>query len=87
MRADRGPVILHRLLLVRTQRDHAGSGEARTVGGLGGSAPQHHHGSDLACAFRRQGTPRASATQTGLEPATFAVTGRRANQLRHWALL
>jgi hypothetical protein len=27
------------------------------------------------------------ATQTGLEPATFAVTGRRANQLRHWALL
>jgi hypothetical protein len=23
----------------------------------------------------------------GLEPATFAVTGRRANQLRHWALL
>ena len=26
------------------------------------------------------------ATQTGLEPATFAVTGRRANQLRHWAL-
>ena len=30
--------------------------------------------------------PRRSATQTGLEPATFAVTGRRANQLRHWAL-
>ena len=28
-----------------------------------------------------------SATQTGLEPATFAVTGRRANQLRHWASL
>jgi hypothetical protein len=27
------------------------------------------------------------ATQTGLEPATFAVTGRRANQLRHWALI
>jgi hypothetical protein len=27
------------------------------------------------------------ATQTGLEPATFAVTGRRANQLRHWASL
>jgi hypothetical protein len=25
------------------------------------------------------------ATQTGLEPATFALTGRRANQLRHWA--
>ena len=22
--------------------DHAGSGTARTVGGLGGSAPQHH---------------------------------------------
>ena len=27
------------------------------------------------------------ATQTGLEPATFALTGRRANQLRHWASL
>jgi hypothetical protein len=25
------------------------------------------------------------ATPTGLEPATSAVTGRRANQLRHWA--
>ena len=31
--------------------------------------------------------PGGGATQTGLEPATFAVTGRRANQLRHWALL
>src|SRR5918997_2390040 len=31
--------------------------------------------------------PRASATPTGLEPATSAVTGRRANQLRHGALL
>ncbi len=30
---------------------------------------------------------RGGATQTGLEPATFAVTGRRANQLRHWAKL
>lgn len=28
----------------------------------------------------------AVATLTGLEPATFAVTGRRANQLRHRAL-
>jgi integrase len=27
------------------------------------------------------------ATQTGLEPATSAVTGRRANQLRYWAKL
>ncbi len=27
------------------------------------------------------------ATLTGLEPATSAVTGRRANQLRHRALL
>ena len=26
-----------------------------------------------------------AATPTGLEPATFAVTGRRANQLRHGA--
>lgn len=31
--------------------------------------------------------PFALATQTGLEPATSAVTGRRANQLRHWAML
>ena len=29
----------------------------------------------------------AMATLTGLEPATSAVTGRRANQLRHRALL
>jgi hypothetical protein len=42
---------------------------------------------------RNQGVPgtrppsMTTATQTGLEPATFAVTGRRANQLRHWALL
>ena len=28
-----------------------------------------------------------SATLTGLEPATSAVTGRRANRLRHRALL
>ena len=32
-------------------------------------------------------TPRRLATLTGLEPATSAVTGRRANQLRHRALL
>src|SRR5947209_16307283 len=39
-------------------------------------------------AVRAAGDPRCiEATQTGLEPATFAVTGRRANQLRHWALL
>ncbi len=30
---------------------------------------------------------RLLATLTGLEPATSAVTGRRANQLRHRALL
>ena len=30
---------------------------------------------------------RKLATQTGLEPATSAVTGRRANQLRYWANL
>jgi integrase len=30
-------------------------------------------------------TTRKLATQTGLEPATSAVTGRRANQLRYWA--
>ena len=26
-------------------------------------------------------------TQIGLEPTTFAVTGRRSNQLSHWAIL
>jgi hypothetical protein len=31
------------------------------------------------------GRSAASATPTGLEPATSAVTGRRANQLRHGA--
>ena len=31
--------------------------------------------------------PTRLATQTGLEPATSAVTGRRANQLRHWAMI
>ena len=29
--------------------------------------------------------PTLTATSTGLEPATSAVTGRRANQLRHEA--
>ena len=27
-----------------------------------------------------------SATQKGLEPSTSAVTGRRSNQLSHWAI-
>jgi hypothetical protein len=35
----------------------------------------------------RQKLPHRLATLTGLEPATSAVTGRRANQLRHRALL
>ena len=30
--------------------------------------------------------PASGATPTGLEPATSAVTGRRANQLRYGAL-
>ena len=32
------------------------------------------------------GQVKTSATPTGLEPATSAVTGRRANQLRYGAL-
>jgi integrase len=32
-----------------------------------------------------QMSTQRAATPTGLEPATFAVTGRRANQLRHGA--
>jgi hypothetical protein len=39
----------------------------------------------LAGRFRRTGTG-TGATPTGLEPATSAVTGRRANQLRYGAL-
>ena len=35
---------------------------------------------------RRRARDNSSATLTGLEPATSAVTGRRANQLRHRAL-
>src|SRR5829696_10508520 len=47
-------------------------GQLMLVGGWKeGSSPYRH---------------RASATPTGLEPATSAVTGRRANQLRHGAL-
>ena len=39
-------------------------------------------------AYRELGdSALARATLTGLEPATSAVTGRRANQLRHRALL
>ena len=38
----------------------------------------------LAGRFRGTGT-RTGATPTGLEPATSAVTGRRANQLRYGA--
>jgi hypothetical protein len=39
--------------------------------------------------FNKSPQKRASreATLTGLEPATFAVTGRRANQLRYRASL
>lgn len=35
----------------------------------------------------RQHVPHRPGDLTGLEPATSAVTGRRANQLRHRALL
>ena len=37
-------------------------------------------------AVRVRHMPTALATQTGLEPATSAVTGRRANHLRYWAM-
>ncbi len=40
----------------------------------------------LAGRFRGTGNRCTSATPTGLEPATSAVTGRRANQLRYGAL-
>ena len=71
----------------------------RRAGGRAGSAPES--GSELsgirAKAWRNPGTargaapcgtaPHKKATPTGLEPATSAVTGRRANQLRYGALL
>lgn len=41
----------------------------------------------LAGRHRLSLKPKPLATLTGLEPATSAVTGRRANQLRHRALL
>ncbi len=45
-------------------------------------------GTRVECHTRNAGLLRRSlATLTGLEPATSAVTGRRANQLRHRALL
>jgi hypothetical protein len=62
-------------------------GRSSHRGGLGGLGPPAAQRSDPVGSFRRHTSPRNSATQTGLEPATFAVTGRRANQLRHWALL
>ena len=41
----------------------------------------------LSYLARRPGAkPKPLATLTGLEPATSAVTGRRANQLRHRAI-
>lgn len=55
--------------------------------GSGGLGPQYH--GEATRLTHSVGMPlrELRATQTGLEPATFAVTGRRANQLRHWALL
>jgi hypothetical protein len=45
-------------------------------------------GTRTECHTRSAGSlRRLLATLTGLEPATSAVTGRRANQLRHRALL
>lgn len=41
----------------------------------------------LSYRAERSGFRRTFATLTGLEPATSAVTGRRANQLRYRALL
>ena len=41
---------------------------------------------ELPVAKARSNAP-GFATPTGLEPATFAVTGRRANQLRYGANL
>ena len=58
----------------------------RTVG-VWGLGPQRNKRAAKVCAFRRHKPSTALATLTGLEPATFAVTGRRANQLRHRAML
>jgi hypothetical protein len=63
-----------------------GPGRSPAGRGSGGSAPRRHRNRAGPCPPRTY-VPGGFATQTGLEPATFAVTGRRANQLRHWAML
>jgi len=51
--------------LVNTQRNHAGSAGTRTVGGLGGSAPQRWARGSRASAPREQGSPRSEIPRRG----------------------
>jgi hypothetical protein len=69
------------------------SRQARVVVARGGVEPPTFRFS-VGCSYQLSylagggawaGTPGVAATPTGLEPATYAVTGRRANQLRHGA--
>ena len=71
--------------LIRVSRRRCGQGRGRTA-----DLPLFRRSlvpTELPGRGRCRSTGRRGATQTGLEPATFAVTGRRANQLRHWAKL
>ena len=73
------------LPLIRVSNRRCGQGRGRTA-----DLPLFRRSlvpTELPGRGRCRSTDRSGATQTGLEPATFAVTGRRANQLRHWAKL
>src|SRR3954453_20707642 len=55
-------------------------------GGVRAVEPESHVPAERQTAAPEGGRLASRATPTGLEPATSAVTGRRANQLRYGAL-
>src|SRR3954469_15187026 len=55
-------------------------------GGVRAVEPEPHVPAERQTAAPEGGRLASRATPTGLEPATSAVTGRRANQLRYGAL-
>ncbi len=74
------------LLLVTAQSDRAVNRRSPPRGRPGVAPGQTSSNRSKANALHEHTPPiRFEATLTGLEPATFAVTGRRANQLRHRA--
>ena len=62
-------LIRARRALVQDQPDHAGSAEARTVGGLGDSIPQCDHHTMAARAFREHASPNRVEVP-GIEPGS-----------------